>query len=132
MFRECAARNRQIVVSESMELVNPPDGFAAMFPDGKPVQTDVGFGSLSSTHCNFGSGMRQYQIAVLSCLAGLMIASRYRQSGNPVRRISCGGFLQTSRARPEEWLITTMRQSPPLRPRLVGLLRYSGLRMTIR
>ncbi len=88
MFRECAVRNRQIVLSESMELVNPPDGFAAMFPDGKPVQTDVGFGSLSSTHCNFGSGMRRYQIAVLSCVAGLM-----SQAGIASPEIQFGEFL---------------------------------------
>jgi hypothetical protein len=72
MFRECQLRNRPIVVAESMELVNPPDGFAAMYPDGQPVRTDVGFGSLASTHCNFGAAMRQYQISVLTCLAGLM------------------------------------------------------------
>jgi hypothetical protein len=75
MFAECAARGRQIVVAESMELVNTPDGFAAMFPDNKPVETDIGFGSLKSTHCNFGSGMTAYQIAVLTCIADLQAAA---------------------------------------------------------
>ena len=72
MFRECARRNREIVVAESMELVNPPDEFGAVYLDDRIVETDVGFGSLKSTHCNFGSGMRTYQKSVLTCMADLM------------------------------------------------------------
>ena len=39
MFRECKSRNREIVVSTSMELVNPPAGFGAVYYDGKVVET---------------------------------------------------------------------------------------------
>jgi hypothetical protein len=72
MFAQCAARGRNITVAASMELVNPPRGFAAMFPDGQPVRTDVGFGSLHSTHCTFNSAMLAYQKQVYACLANLM------------------------------------------------------------
>ncbi|MDZ4801883.1 MAG: hypothetical protein SGI92_27325, partial [Bryobacteraceae bacterium] len=75
MFAECALRNRPIVVAESMELVNPPADFAAMFPNNQAVETAIGFGSLKSTHCNFGSGMRNYQKAVLTCIAGMQAAA---------------------------------------------------------
>ncbi len=72
MFHECKQRNREITVATSMELVNPPAGFASYFPDGTPVQTDVGFGSLSSTHCAFSSPMLSYHKSVYRTLAGLM------------------------------------------------------------
>lgn len=75
MFRECHARNREITVACSMELVNPPVEFAAMFADGRPVMTHVGFGQLTSTHCHFGTGMRAYQTSVYSCIADLQAAA---------------------------------------------------------
>jgi hypothetical protein len=57
-----------------MELVNPPDGYAALFPDPQrtPVATATGFGSLVSNHCAIGnSKMLAYQTAVYRDLAGL-------------------------------------------------------------
>ncbi len=75
LFRECAATNREIVVAASLELVNPPQGFAAVFPDGQPVETAVGFGALRSTHCAFNSLMLDYQKKVFADVADLMAAS---------------------------------------------------------
>jgi hypothetical protein len=72
MFRECSARNREIVVACSMELVNPPSGFAAVYYDGADVETDVGFGSLKSTHCAFVQPVLEYQKSVYATIAGLM------------------------------------------------------------
>jgi hypothetical protein len=74
-FRQCKTRNREIFVSSSMELVNPPEGFGAVFPDGQTVETDVGFGTLKSTHCAFVQSVREYQIKVFECIAGLMSAA---------------------------------------------------------
>jgi hypothetical protein len=74
-FANCHARNRELVVASSMELVNPPEGFGAVFPDGQIVDTDVGFGSLKSTHCAFVEAVRDYQARVFECLAGLMAAA---------------------------------------------------------
>ncbi|WP_031494956.1 hypothetical protein [Bryobacter aggregatus] len=70
-FGEAAARARDVVVACSMELVHPPSGFAARYPDGQEVITDVGFASLSSTHCAFNSNMRNYQQEVYLQLADL-------------------------------------------------------------
>ena len=76
MFSLLAARQRQIVVAASMELVFPPPGFAAMFPDGQPVQTDIGFGGwLHSTHCAFNSLMLDHHTKVYQTIAGLMRAA---------------------------------------------------------
>ena len=77
-YAEGASRGREVISACSMELVNPPAGFAAQFPDGQPVITDVGFASLSSTHCAFSTNMRNYQqrvfanIAALQATAGLV------------------------------------------------------------
>jgi hypothetical protein len=71
-FAQCKSRNREIVLSSSMELVNPPEGFGAVFPDGQTVETDVGFGILKSTHCAFVQSVRAYQIAVFHSVASLM------------------------------------------------------------
>lgn len=70
-YAECHARDREITTACSMELVNPPAGFAAIFPDNQPVITSVGFGNLSSTHCAFNSQMLAYQKAVYAHLAEL-------------------------------------------------------------
>lgn len=72
MFAECKARDREITVATSMELVNPPAGFASLFPDGVPVETSVGFGSLTSTHCAFSTPMLNYHKSVYTAVAELM------------------------------------------------------------
>lgn len=74
-FAGCKARNREVVVASSMELVNPPEGFASVFPDGQIVETDVGFGTLKSTHCAFVQAVQDYQVRIFECLAGLMSAA---------------------------------------------------------
>lgn len=74
-FAGAAARNREMVIACSMELVNPPAGFAAYFPDGNPVVTDVGFASLKSTHCTFNTAMREFQKKVYLSLANLQAAA---------------------------------------------------------
>ncbi len=71
LYRESHLRNREVTTSGSMELVNPPPGFAACYPDGSPVITDVGFGNLRSTHCAQSSPMRGYQQSVFDCIADL-------------------------------------------------------------
>ncbi len=73
-YRECRLRNREIVTACSMELVNPPAGFAAKFADGQEVKTAVGFGNLVSSHCAFATPMADYQKRVYAELAGLMAA----------------------------------------------------------
>ncbi|MCU1262094.1 MAG: hypothetical protein JWO80_4979, partial [Bryobacterales bacterium] len=75
LYTECRNRNREIVTSGSMELVNPPAGFAAIFPDGQPVVTDVGFGNLRSTHCAQSSPMLAYQTAMFDCITDLQNAA---------------------------------------------------------
>lgn len=70
-FAGAASRNKELVIACSMELVNPPSGFAAVFPDGQPVVTDVGFASLHSTHCTFNTAMREFQKKVYLALANL-------------------------------------------------------------
>jgi hypothetical protein len=71
-YNQCASRSREVVTSCSMELVNPPAGYAAKFPDGTAVLTATGFGTLSSTQCAVGaSQVLAYQKAVYRCIAGL-------------------------------------------------------------
>jgi len=70
-YTECQARNREIITACSMELVNPPAGFAAIYPDGAPVITDVGFASLSSTHCTFNTLMLDYQKTAFASITDL-------------------------------------------------------------
>jgi len=71
-YTQCSALGFVPTTSVSMELVNPPTGFPATFPDGSPVITDTGFGGLRSTHCAFSSAMAAYQQAVFLELAALM------------------------------------------------------------
>ena len=55
-----------------MELVNPPPGCVALFPNGNPVSTATGFGNLSSSQCAIGaSKMLAYQMAVYRAIAQL-------------------------------------------------------------
>ena len=71
LYREAARRGRTVTTAISMELVNPPDGFAARFPDGAPVMTAVGFGGLVSTHCSFTLPVLEFQQRVLAEVAAL-------------------------------------------------------------
>ena len=50
-YAQCAAGNLAVVTSCSMELVNPPAGYVALFPNGSPVSTATGFGNLNSKQC---------------------------------------------------------------------------------
>lgn len=71
--KECKARNRELVIAASMELVLPPAEFPARYSNGDPVKTDVGYGSdWWSSHCAFNSSMLAYQKNVYDCIAGLM------------------------------------------------------------
>jgi hypothetical protein len=77
-YSQCASRNREVVTACSMELVNPPDGYAARFPDTArtPVSTATGFGTLVSNHCAVGSGkLLAYQKAVYRNIAQLQDAA---------------------------------------------------------
>jgi hypothetical protein len=75
LFYEAAARGREVTVASSMELVNAPAEFAAQYPNGIPVETDVGFGALKSTHCAFSSPMRNFQLALFPEVANMMAAA---------------------------------------------------------
>ena len=75
LYREAKLRGREVTTAGSMELVNPPPGFAACYPDGTAVITDVGFGNFKSTHCAQSSSMRVFQQAVFDCVADLQNAA---------------------------------------------------------
>jgi hypothetical protein len=67
------------VCSLSQELVNPPDNppFSAWvqhFPDGQPVETATGFGTLNSSQIAFSSRPQNYIAQGHAALAGLMLA----------------------------------------------------------
>lgn len=69
-YSQCASLGLQVVTSCSMELVNPPAGYAALFPDNTPVLTATGFGTLNSTQCAAGaSNLLAYQKAVYRNIA---------------------------------------------------------------
>lgn len=70
-YAQCAARGFSVTTAVSMELVNPPAPFAAVFADGSPVVTSVGFADLHSTHCAFRGDMLAYQKRVFEELAEL-------------------------------------------------------------
>lgn len=72
MFAQAQQRKRELTVACSMELVNPPAGFPALFPDGTSVETSVGFASLRSTHCAFNSTVLGYQTNVYLAIAAMM------------------------------------------------------------
>ncbi|HKD05065.1 MAG TPA: hypothetical protein VKB79_04105 [Bryobacteraceae bacterium] len=70
----CAARSREVTTACSMELVYPPAGYVARFPDAgrTPVSTATGFGSISSNHCAIGgSKILALQKAVYREIASL-------------------------------------------------------------
>ncbi len=75
LYSECKNRNREIVTAGSMELVNPPAGFAAVFPTANRSITDVGFGNLHSTHCAQSSAMLAYQNSMFDCITDLQNAA---------------------------------------------------------
>lgn len=72
LYACCAKEGRAVRTAFSMELVEPPAAFAARYPDGTAVTTDMGFGGLRSTHCAFGPGMLAFQKKALLEAAGLM------------------------------------------------------------
>jgi hypothetical protein len=75
-YAQCASRGREVVTSCSMELVNPPSGYAAMFPDGTPVATATDFGDLISTQCApMSSKLLAYQKTVYRAIAGMQAAA---------------------------------------------------------
>jgi hypothetical protein len=74
----CAAEGRAVTTAFSMELVEPPAAFAARYPDGKPVTTDMGFGGLHSTHCTFGPAMLEFQKKAFLDAASLMAGAGLR------------------------------------------------------
>lgn len=86
LYRQAAQRLRQVTTAISMELVNPPLDFAARFPDGQPVLTSVGFGSLVSTHCAFGGSVLAYQKKVLSQVVALQVEAGLTPE------VQCGEF----------------------------------------
>ena len=72
----CAANSLQVVTSCSMELVNPPDGYVARFPNQNAVATATGFGTLISNHCAAGSSkLLAYQKAVYRNLAQMQVTA---------------------------------------------------------
>ena len=77
-YAECQSRGREVVTACSMELVNPPEGYVARFPDPlrTAVATATGFGTLVSNHCAAGSAkMLAYQKAVYREIAQLQVAA---------------------------------------------------------
>lgn len=72
LYALCAAEGRAVTTAFSMELVEPPAGFAARHPDGAAVTTDMGFGGLRSTHCAFGPAMLEFQKKAFLDAAWLM------------------------------------------------------------
>ena len=75
-YAQCAGRGREVVTSCSMELVNPPAGYVAQFPDGSFVSTATGFGDLLSNQCALGSSkMLVYQKAVYRSIAQMQTAA---------------------------------------------------------
>ncbi len=59
-----------------MELVNPPAGYVALFPNGDPVSTATGFGNLNSTQCAAGAAnLLAYQKAVYRNIARMQLTA---------------------------------------------------------
>jgi hypothetical protein len=74
-FALLKANNMSAVCSFSQELVNPPDSWVQRFPDGAPVQTATGFGTLNSSQIAFGSGPQAYMQQAYAAIASLMQAA---------------------------------------------------------
>lgn len=76
LYAEVQARAGKIISSFSMELVNPPAAWAALYPDGSAVTTATGFGGLFSTQCAPGqAAFLAYQKAAYLYLANLQNAA---------------------------------------------------------
>src|SRR5208337_329006 len=74
------ANGMSAVCSFSQELVNPPDNppssvWVQRFPDGQPVETATGFGTLNSSQIAFSSGPQNYMAQAHAAMAGLMLAA---------------------------------------------------------
>ncbi len=75
-YAQCAASGLTVVTSCSMELVNPPAGYGAQFPNGDAVTTATGFASLNSMQCAVGaSKLLAFQKAVYRQIARLQSAA---------------------------------------------------------
>lgn len=86
LFVQAAQRGRRLTAAISMEMVNPPEEFAARYPDGAPVVTDVGFAGLRSTHCAFRRDVLRYQAKALKEVARLMAEAGLQPD------LQCGEF----------------------------------------
>ncbi len=71
-FATLKAANLSVVCSFSQELVNPPDNWVQRFPDGSPVETATGFGTLNSSQIAFGSAPQAYMQQAYSAMAAMM------------------------------------------------------------
>jgi hypothetical protein len=85
-YAQCAAAGLEVTSACSMELVNPPAGYAAVFADGTPVLTAEGFANLVSTQCAFSAEMQSYQERVFTWLAQTQAAAGL------VPALQCGEF----------------------------------------
>ncbi len=77
-YSQCASSGLEVVTACSMELINPPAGYVALFPDAArtPVSTSTGFGALVSSQCAVGaSKMLAYQKAVYRWIAQMQSAA---------------------------------------------------------
>ncbi|MBA3972846.1 MAG: hypothetical protein C0504_01355 [Candidatus Solibacter sp.] len=99
LFSQAAQRGRRLTAAISMEMVNPPDEFAARYPDGAPVVTDVGFAGLRSTHCAFRGDVLSFQVKALIEVAGLMAGAGLHPD------LQCGEFTW--------WYFTNWRAGNP-------------------
>ena len=119
-----------------MELVYPPAGFAALFPDGTPVTTATGFGSLSSNHCAIGNSQVLVSPEARSTVAsrgcrwprGSLLACNMVSffGGISPNRIACRAMVR--RIRTTGWRFTTPRRSRPPKLRWGALPILSTLR----
>ncbi len=75
LYFECKNRSCEVVTAGSMELINPPANFAALFADGTPVTTSEGFDNLFSTQCAPSSLPRKYQQSVFDNITDLQNAA---------------------------------------------------------
>lgn len=74
-FAAAKAAGVGVTVSFSQELVNPPATWIQKFHDGTPASTATGFGTLSSSQCNFSAAMQTFMKAAYKQMAGLMITA---------------------------------------------------------
>ncbi len=81
-----------MVCSFPQELVNPPDNppssvWVQRFPDGSPVETATGFGTLNSSQIAFGSAPQAYMQQAYSAMAAMM------QSASLTPKVQFGEIL---------------------------------------